>query len=187
MEIRADGYKNSVATVAIELMGPEYIDRRSCTPRKLKFSDYEWESTYQPWVDKYLPLLRTGLDPEHLSGRDEVSFSHKALAAVTPHINRGIQYAAEGVSWTVALAILNNEPALAVEGIQPVYLRYLFDLALGVAVEDLQKRHEGAKRNYAYGVVKVQNGEDWARIWQSRANRYSSFQEMLRANISTKA
>lgn len=182
MEIRRDGYKNPIQTVAKELMGPDNIDRLASG--KLKLCDYRWDRTFRSWQEIYLPLLRTGLDPKHVPGRDEVSFARKALAAVTPHINRGIQFAAEGVSWTVALAILNNEPALAVEGMHPVYARYLFDLSLGVAVEDFRQRHEGARMNYDYGVIQVKNGEDWAKIWQARADYYAGFQQRLREPLT---
>ncbi len=178
MEIRKDGYKYSVEAVAKELMGPEYIDRLASG--KLKLRDYQWEGIFKPWVRTYLPLLRTGLDQKHVSGRDEVSFAHNALATMTSQINKGIWNSTEGVSWTVASAILNKEPALAVEGIHQVYVRYLFDLAFGLVVSDFRERYEGARRNYKYGVLQVRNGKDWAEIWQSNAEYYSAFQHKLR-------
>jgi hypothetical protein len=181
MEIRKEGYKNPVEAVARELMGPGYLDRRASGDLTLR--DYAWEYSYEPWVKTYLPLLRAGLDPKHVSGRDEVSFSHNALAAATANLKREFQDAAEGVSWTVALAILDKDPALEVAGLHPVYKRYLFDLSLGVVVEDSRQRHEIAKRNIDYGVVRVRR-EDWSDIWQTHAEYYATFQQKLREPLA---
>jgi hypothetical protein len=164
MQIRKEGYTHSVEAVATELLTPNYsIDRF-------------------PFVGTYLPLLRSALDPKQRPGRDEMVFSHYVLSLVKPHIERHTYSGIDSVPMTVAVAIHNGEQALEVGGLHPFFKRFLFDLFLGVAVDDYTHRKEHTARNAAYdnNFDDRRNLLDYTDNWKAYAEYYRTFQGKLR-------
>lgn len=169
MEIREGGFANSVASVAQELMGPEFqTDKQN----------------YPSHVKHYLPLLRDGLREANQSKGKGGSYAHIALNGVITSKNNREAYASDGVPWTVAVAILTKDKALAEtnEG----DLRFLFDLSLEIAVNHYHERSGGASQSAVYekspqSQIKFKAAAD---EFRKITEYYKSLQAKLREPIS---
>lgn len=164
MEIRKEGYAHSVESVAKNALHNNF------NPDLAKFGLYPWSE--EGFTTLHLALTTT---PK----LDEFSFSKSVVnqfsQALQSHTFR------DAVTWTIAGAIIMEDETLKVNGLDPVYRRFMLDLALGVTADDYHRfsenyllEHSYNNKNASYPVLSNPT------VYESRAKWLQTLQLQLR-------
>lgn len=169
-------YVTSVKSVAEEILG------------KLIASDENAKKAFMrnPFIKEYLSSFRTIMKAGYENDRDDISFSHKVISEVKKDVTKytGVSYATQGAPWMVALAILTEDESI--KGLSDTRLRLIFDLAIGIVVEDYHNRYVETLRNAAYTKDPIQKEEiyGYSVEWKSIFVQWERFQNLLREQHS---
>jgi hypothetical protein len=176
-EIAEREYTTSVKSVAEEIIGEPVS------------SDEKMQSAFMrnTYVKEYLLSFRTIMKAGYEVGRDDVSFSHKVISELEKNVakNAGTEHSTQSVPWMVALSILTNDESI--QGVSDTRLRFIFDLAIGIAADDYRNRFIETKRTAAYTEDPKQKEElcEYSVQWKKISDEWEKYQDELQEQVSS--
>lgn len=177
LEIRKGDFANSPAKVAREVVGPKFSVEEFKKYRNFKNI---------PHIDDYTVALCKNLEKANQTREHDPSCPYFAMSNVIDLAKKrnAIAHSTSAVPWTVAIAILTNDSAIAKTS--EINLHLMLDITLGFAANDCNERREQASRAAAY--YKSPGDKDYAQKaaedHRKSAEYFESLQNKLREPIS---
>ncbi len=176
--------------ISPEIVKKEYVHSVKSVAKEMFESFFPPDYIKSLWqihhVENYLSSFRKIMKMGYENGRDDSSFSHKVISELIKKgdVNKQVEDSTDAVPWTIAVAILTEDESI--KGLSDTRLRFIFDLAIGVAADDYHERHIGTKRNAAYEKDPEFKEElsKYSAHWKTESEWWEKFQDKLRQKIS---